>query len=99
MRWARISSRERRLFLSGLRRAKPVISLICASTSSAAAEKSAAPGLPVRLGGVAGAAVSGAKPKQAKLAARVRKMTMSKATGRREREIEEGGTCSESKNR
>src|SRR5258707_12173701 len=95
MTWARISSRERRLFLSGLRRARPVISLICASTSSAAEAKFAAPDLPARFGGVAGAVVCCAKPKEAKLAAKARSMSMRRANGRREREIEVGITFSE----
>src|ERR1700676_1060567 len=42
MTYARISSRDRRVFLTGVRSFKPVIWLICARTSSAAAANSAA---------------------------------------------------------
>src|SRR5258708_453492 len=80
MTWARICSRERRLFFNGLSRARPVISLICASTSSAAAAKSAALGWPVGFPAVARAVVCCAKAKDPKLAPMPIRMIMKTGT-------------------
>src|SRR5258705_13986169 len=86
---ARMCYLERRLFLSGLRSASAVISLICASTSSEAASKTAASALLAVVGVDAGAVACCAKVGEAHRAAKPRIITRKRAAASRGREFSE----------